>query len=400
MSANHNSPFVVGKPLRADKPIFGRDDAFQFIRDQLTHYSSINIVGERRMGKTSLLNHLLGNEAKYVPFLLGRPLLLGDVDLQGVNNVSQFYGAALLNLLSNPQVRKNEPARLRELRNRLESAPTAEGQEFQHVLRHLREVSRVRPVLVVDGFEQLLADGSASGFPYPAFFNNLRALIGDRHEWLAMVIASRRPLAEYFTDPRRPNSLTSTFPNYFPLFRLELLSNNDADQLLLQGGRLNNYEVRAARVWAKGHPCHLQAAGGALVENKQRQKPSEQWARARFEELIKNCCLAGTTLAPLEQSPDVSLGRVESGQLASTAPPPLAHPQPRRNWLLRTLRFIFITVPVFIGQQVQRIGSKIDELEAWFKGLVFILLLILILIGLMKGTDLVSWLKKIFGIGQ
>lgn len=83
MPANHNSPFVVGRPLRADEPIFGRAEAFQFIRAQLEHYSSVNIVGERRLGKTSLLNHLLGDQQAYVPPLTLRPLRLAHVDLQG-----------------------------------------------------------------------------------------------------------------------------------------------------------------------------------------------------------------------------------------------------------------------------------------------------------------------------
>ena len=53
------SPFVVGRPLRASEPIFGRQAAFRFVAGELAKFSSANIVGERRMGKTSLLNHLL-----------------------------------------------------------------------------------------------------------------------------------------------------------------------------------------------------------------------------------------------------------------------------------------------------------------------------------------------------
>lgn len=45
-----HSPFVVGRPLRANEPIFGREDALRFIADQLVHYSSINIVGDRDAG--------------------------------------------------------------------------------------------------------------------------------------------------------------------------------------------------------------------------------------------------------------------------------------------------------------------------------------------------------------
>lgn len=395
MPANHYSPFVVGRPLRADEPIFGRAGAFQFIHTQLSQYSSVNIVGERRMGKTSLINHLLGNEAKYVPLLSERPLRLAHVDLQGdVADAGRFYGAALRELLPDPPPRRSEQAWLRQLRDRLLARPTCEADEFHRALRHLREVSGVRPVLVVDEFEQLLADGSAGGFPYPAFFNNLRALIGDRHELLAMVIASRCPLAEYFNDPRRPHQLTSTFPNYFQPFRLEPLADADADALLRQGSGLQLAELRAARAWAQGHPCHLQAAGEAWAQTKQRQE-SEQWARARFGEIIKQSCLIGTARTPpvhtqprRRYAPRLALCLLLVAALALTC---FTFERPRRAlW----------SVPLYLGQMIQGLGNKFDDLIGWSIGAGFILLALLLLFGLLTRTEVANWFKKIFGIGQ
>ncbi len=49
------SPFVVGRPLRAQEPIFGRDAVLRALGDALAHGSSVNLVAMRRMGKTSLL---------------------------------------------------------------------------------------------------------------------------------------------------------------------------------------------------------------------------------------------------------------------------------------------------------------------------------------------------------
>jgi len=61
------SPFVVGRPLRADEPIFGRDEVFRFIAGELAKFSSVNVVAERRMGQTSLINHLVGHPERYLP---------------------------------------------------------------------------------------------------------------------------------------------------------------------------------------------------------------------------------------------------------------------------------------------------------------------------------------------
>ena len=86
------SPFIIGRPLRANEPIFGREDAFRFIADQLAQYSSINIVGERRMGKSSLINQVLGNQSHYLIALTYQlPLVLARVDLQaGVTTEARF----------------------------------------------------------------------------------------------------------------------------------------------------------------------------------------------------------------------------------------------------------------------------------------------------------------------
>src|SRR4051812_45091563 len=78
-----DSPFIVGRPLRPNESIFGRNAAFQFLSEQLTTFSSANIIGERRMGKTSLLNHLLGHQDKYLlPVPNQPPLILARLDLQ------------------------------------------------------------------------------------------------------------------------------------------------------------------------------------------------------------------------------------------------------------------------------------------------------------------------------
>ena len=168
--------------MRADEPIFGREDAFHFIAQQLVQFSSINIVGERRMGKSSLINHLSGNQDKPISVPADRPpLVLAHVDLQAqVVNEARFYGTALRELLDHlPASRSTEARSLQELRERLHVRPEATYDEFDNTLKQLRDERGVcvRPVVVVDEFEQLLEPALRSGFPFPQFYNGLRALI-------------------------------------------------------------------------------------------------------------------------------------------------------------------------------------------------------------------------------
>lgn len=68
------NPYVVGTPLQTGSPLFfGREDIFSFIEANLStkHRNNLVLIGQRRMGKSSLLKQFpvrLGDE--YVPILL------------------------------------------------------------------------------------------------------------------------------------------------------------------------------------------------------------------------------------------------------------------------------------------------------------------------------------------
>src|SRR5215212_3275760 len=119
------SPFVTGRPLRADEPIFGREEAFRFLAGYLAGFSSVNLVGERRMGKTSLLTHLTAHQARYLPLAAGAPpLVLAHLTLQdqAVPDADHFYGEVLRQLL-----REQRAPELAGLRARLNVTPEARG---------------------------------------------------------------------------------------------------------------------------------------------------------------------------------------------------------------------------------------------------------------------------------
>ncbi len=191
------SPFIVGRPLKKTEPIFGREALFRSVAGELSKSSSVNIVGERRMGKTSFLNHLTGHRDKHLlPQPDQPPLILARIDLQaGVTNAARFYGIALRELLDRlPPSRSAEARAFREQRERLDATPELGYDEFERALKRLRDPGGVcaRPALIVDEFQHLLDPGMADGFPYPYFFDGMRALITA--ELLAMIVASRRPL--------------------------------------------------------------------------------------------------------------------------------------------------------------------------------------------------------------
>jgi hypothetical protein len=347
----------------------------QNLAGQLANFNSVNVVGERRIGKTSLLHNLVGHQAEYLtPQPDQPPLVLAQIDLQaGVTNAARFYGRALRTLLDHlPPDCDIRAHNLLALRERVHVQPKVDYDTFERALRHLRDPAGVciRPVLLVDEFERLIEDEAREGFPYPDFFNGLRALITA--DLIAMGILSCRPLADYFRDPDPSRTLTSTFPSYFTLFRLAPLDEDAADDLLLQPSdhQLALGEVTRAKRWAGGHPCHLQAAGQAWYEAMSEGHPPH-WTRQRFKDLKAQACMVG--------------------ERWNNRPVKL-------RWLRRALRLVLLTIPIRIGHLAQRIGLHFDNVAAWFIGTTVIIVIALVLVGVANGSDVIAVIRKGLGL--
>jgi hypothetical protein len=253
------SLFVPGKPLTADQPLFERDDGLREIsnRSRSSQFGSFNLVGERRIGKTSLLNHLAGRATTYLPAAAGQPpFVVIRLNLQdGITNEAQFYGALM----------REAVAQLPAFAASLEPEPSAAA--CQQLLQRIKSQQAARVVVLVDEFECIFDEPQA--YAQPAFCNSLRSLCEDNR--LALIVATREPLLRYFEQQR----LTSTLPSYLTPIHLKELSPEAADQLLTQPSDrpLDNRQVRHARAWAGTHPCRLQCAADALYWSQVNSEP-------------------------------------------------------------------------------------------------------------------------------
>ncbi|QQS45191.1 MAG: AAA family ATPase [Acidobacteriota bacterium] len=289
-STSFGSPFVPGIPLEYNQKIYGRDDAIRYIVDNLTRYKNINIVGKRRMGKSSLLNHLIGNHENHLLQPQSRQrLVMVRVDLQAsITSEQQFYGKALRDLMLHlPSQNRSLRNSLVTMQNQLNLNQAATGVDFEKVLTEIKERSnsRLRPVLLVDEFEEVFNESRKAGFPFPEFYNSLRSQLTAQR--LALVIFSRLELIEYF----KQKNLTSDFPNYFLTFELKELTPTAADELLLQESdhQLDIHEAQQARQWAGLHPCALQCAGEALYQAKAGNFTIQQ-AKKQYRRYVKSVC--------------------------------------------------------------------------------------------------------------
>lgn len=157
LPAPPTNPFTQRGMVRDPAKFFGRQAELQQISDLLAKMTSVSVVGERRIGKSSLLYHLVQTGASRVPGDV--PLLY--LDVHRVNTEPEFY------------------ARL------LESLGT-EGNCFADLAR---AVSGKRIVACLDEFEKVAGNAAFT----VGFFDGLRSLAQEN---LALVTATQHSLAD------------------------------------------------------------------------------------------------------------------------------------------------------------------------------------------------------------
>lgn len=216
---------------RINDPInfFDRDRILRELRQMLSNGSSVSLVGDSEIGKSSLMYHLCRTAAEWAP-----DARVCYVDLQGLLDEEDFCAEVLEEL-------GREPGDLRALR---------------------RTLRRERVVLFLDEVEKL-AD--------PAFSSHLHHVLRSvaQEPTLALAVASHRPLVEVFP----PSDPTSPFHNVFTEKRLGPFSHDEARAFLTHrlqetGMAFTPQEVEQLLTESGCHPARLQRRAYELFERK------------------------------------------------------------------------------------------------------------------------------------
>jgi hypothetical protein len=188
------NPYATGRPLGPDSPVFfGRDDLFDFVRENLGRLGQENIlvlVGQRRMGKTSLLRQLPAHIAEdYLPVFLDGQALGLEGGLAGL-----LYDVALeiVEALAEQRIDGEAPA-LRDLAKR----PTHVF-EKQFLSRVIRALDGRVLLLLFDEFEELEMRVRGGELP-SSVFSYLRHLMQHSHS-LAFLFAGTHHLEDLTAD--------------------------------------------------------------------------------------------------------------------------------------------------------------------------------------------------------
>jgi hypothetical protein len=232
------NPFGDRGCIRDPDRFFDREVLLRRIFEELGKGSSLSLVGETQIGKSSLLAMIChkGPETLQLP-----PEQFGLLDMQGIGNENEFF-EALCEVLALPQ--------------------TLRGWKLWRALRQRGQ----RYVVCLDEIEKM---GNPHGFPGVAR-TELRGLADGSEAPLTLVIASRSPLESLFEDDPRSTSplagLCCTLP--VPPFSLAITQEFLRQRLKGNAIQFNLADGEGLHQQTKGHPARLQAAAAELYRQR------------------------------------------------------------------------------------------------------------------------------------
>ena len=259
-----SNPFFYGNPVSPDQFIGRRQELRRITNRIVNQGQSTAVVGEPRIGKTSLLLYLAAPETRGDLYESGgERLLFSFIDNQALGgrcNQAQFWELALRPLHEGVIVPASS---LRLVQAYRTCQKNAFGTFTLERLLAQMNTEGWRLVLLLDEFDVLLHHQVLS---CAEFFGGLRTL-ASRSRALALVIASRHPLTSLNKDTQQFSRTGSPYFNFLDEITLGPLPKKAITQLLDRAGdRFTTEDRRFIAEVAGGHPYLLQVAAYELWE--------------------------------------------------------------------------------------------------------------------------------------
>ncbi len=284
MTSPSSTPFIPGLPIEDPTRFVGRKAELQRIisRIQDALPTSINVVGDDRIGKSSLL-HYLSRNGEEGDSSHNRFFVYLSLETAQCQNESEFYEAIAQTFLDHPWVQQ-QPI----LRESLKIRPL-QYHSFRVALEWW-QAQHVFPVICLDDFDVLFQQTHQMG---NGFYDDLYQLLNQN--LMMMVVASRHALSRY----ARLHGFTSRFFLQGSVIHLGALNHDETKQLLqwpaADRALLSWSDQQTAKEWGKSHPYLLQLAAQCLWEAREQNK-SLLWAKRQFA--IQSAPFAHSKLHP------------------------------------------------------------------------------------------------------
>ncbi|GEM_PF-839879 len=264
------NPFYSRQRITDPACFYGRQRELEALYSAIITHQCRSVVGERKLGKSSLLSAVARPERMQRFGLDPARTLFLYLDLEGMASArrEEFWVELLDRLIA--ALPPDDPSGLRGEAGRLLDGGELRFTTVRRLLRRLRDTG-LELVLALDEFEGLARNPNFE----PDFYGELRSLAGELG--LVYLTASKRSLYELTYHHR--DTLSSPFFNIFSELPLGLMPDDEARGLLEtlsqqgEGPGFCQEEVDLALELAGPHPFFLQIAGFHLYELPGRGRP-------------------------------------------------------------------------------------------------------------------------------
>ncbi len=245
------NPFYNRKMIKKEEEFIGRIREIDDIINRLRGGNSISVVGERKIGKSSLLYNL---------YLRGNQLL--------EDSQKEKYKFVYIDLrdiaMSTPEGFVKKVLKKLDIKYDAISVNEEPVVEFSELLE-INSEKGIKPILLIDEFEAILERKEFDD----DFMNTLRHL--GNSGYATYVVASQRSLRE-ITDEGK---LTSPFWNIFTTLRLgKFNSDENCDEIKMfideywKNLNITDIEQTILSWYDVSHPMHLQIICYCIYENR------------------------------------------------------------------------------------------------------------------------------------
>jgi hypothetical protein len=252
------NPFQYGQPVPTPGAFYGRQSELGHIVSRLRDQdmASTSVIGERRIGKTSLLQHLAHPEAKS-RLGFGDNYILAYLGFEGFGDLtaSKFWQVILDEIQASCDIDW--------LRAKIEQILTSGEPEFLAIKRLFRELKKqnIQVVLLLDEFEYLVKNENLN----PTFFSALRHIAITYN--LAIVTASKRTLIYHAELEQVSSPFFNIFSNVtLQPFDLGVVTPFISNYLHNTGISFNDRDRELVQLLSGGFPFFLQMACHFMFE--------------------------------------------------------------------------------------------------------------------------------------
>jgi tRNA A-37 threonylcarbamoyl transferase component Bud32 len=307
------TPFFNRQRITDPTYFFGRRRELERLYSAVATRQCVSVVGERKLGKSSLLTHLADPAALRAFGFDPDHYVFVYLDLESLASARRDdFWVELLD----PIATRLPPGDLAQAVQRLIDAGEVRFLNARRALRRLRDAG-YELVLMLDEFESLARNAHFE----PDFYGELRSLAGE----LGIVILTAAKRSLYDLTYEHSSTLSSPFFNIFSELPLGLMPEADVRTMLTElsarsGAALCDEEVAFALELAGPHPFFAQIAGAHLFDTPGRGSPRSpeiyDLIRKRFAaEAEDHYRYLWASLSPDEQSALLRLGSAPEAEI-------------------------------------------------------------------------------------